>query len=82
MEKQFSYVWRNKFLTLDAESIDDMIAGLEGAADYLQQMKDAGVVLDPNSDIGHDFAMLVTSDPSVAERFDFDPDEEEEEEED
>jgi len=80
MNQRFEYLWRNKFLTVDAESIDDMILKLEGAADHLQEMKDAGVVLDPDSDVGGDFAVLVTSDPTVAERFDFDPDEEEQEE--
>src|SRR5579883_916779 len=76
---EYRYTWRNKWLTSDAQSIDDMIAGLRRAANELGKMKRAGVMLDPNSDIESDYADLVTNDQEVAERFGFDgPDEDEE----
>ena len=62
-------VWRNKWLTADAKSIDDMIDALSGAAEYLRQMKADGVTLDPEGGTGDDYAYLVTSDPAIAKKY-------------
>jgi hypothetical protein len=66
---EYEYLWRNRWLTADAESIDDMIAALQAAADELRGMKDKGVVLDQVMD--NDYARLVTNDPAVAKEFGF-----------
>jgi hypothetical protein len=68
--KRYIRLWRNKFLTLDAESLDDMIAALDSAAAQLRQMQDDGVVLDPEGGTGDDYALLVTFDRAVAEKYD------------
>jgi hypothetical protein len=67
--KKYVTLWRNKFLTLDAKSIDDMIGILSGAADELRRMKADGVTLDPDGRTGDDYAHLITSDPAVAEKY-------------
>lgn len=80
--KVFRTTWRNKFLTVDAESIEDMIQGLQDAADTLRAMKDAGIVLDKDGNgVSDDYAQLVTTDPEVAEKFGLEEEEEEEKEE-
>lgn len=68
--RRFVRLWRNKFLTIEAETIDDMIAILQSAAKELQEMKAAGVTLDSEGGTADDYAYLVTTDPEVARRFD------------
>src|SRR5437773_2505257 len=70
---EYEYMWRNKWLTADAESIDDMIAALQAAADELRAMKAKGVTLDESGDVSGDHAILVTTDPAVAQEFNFAP---------
>lgn len=53
--------WRNKWLTAEAKSIEDMIHHLRSAADQLEAMRQDGVTLD--------YARLVTTDPKVAEKY-------------
>jgi hypothetical protein len=74
--KRFELLWRNKWLTTDAKSLDDMIAKLREAADQLEAMKGEGVVLDPEGGTSEDHALLVTTDESVAEKFGMQPEEE------
>ena len=68
--KRYMQLWRNKFLTLDAKSIDDMIAGLQGAVEVLETMRADGVTLEENGGTGDDYAYLVTLDPAVAKKYD------------
>lgn len=75
METRYYLVWRNRFLTADAESIEDMIAGLEGAAQQLREMQEAGVWLDDDAE--GDYAYLVTEDEDVAAEYGFEEEEEE-----
>jgi hypothetical protein len=65
--------WRNKRLTADAKSLDDMIGSLQQAVADLQAMKAAGVTLDQTDGLADDYAplVLVTDDPAVAERLGF-----------
>jgi len=70
VQKKYVRLWRNKFLTLGARSIDDMIDTLGGAADELRKMKADGVVLDPDGGTGDDHAHLATTDSTVAEKYD------------
>jgi hypothetical protein len=62
--------WRDKFSTLDAKSLDDMIEPLSGAADELRRMKAEGVTLDPGSGAGDDHAYLTTTNIDVAKKYD------------
>lgn len=68
---EYEFTWRNKWLTSDAKSIDDMIATLRGAADDLQRMKERGVTLRDDGGVGDDYATLVTTDAEVAAEFGF-----------
>ena len=87
-EKRYIALWRNKWLTAKAESLEDMIEGLQSAADTLRAMLADGVTLDPDGGTSDDYAYLVTTDPAVAKKYDmhdekeFWGDDEEEKEED
>jgi hypothetical protein len=63
-------LWRNKWLTADAKSIDGMAESLRAAADTLDAMRRDGVLLDDESGVGDDYATLWTSDPEVAKKYD------------
>jgi hypothetical protein len=52
-----------------AKPIDEMIESLRAAADQLDEMRRAGVILDDSSGIADDYATLVTTDPNVASKF-------------
>ena len=69
MKGKYHLTWRNKFLTNDAKSINDMIDNLEFAVEQLREMRDAGVVLDGGAE--DDYAVLVTDEPKIADRFGF-----------
>ena len=75
MSKRYSMVWRNKWITAEATSIEEMAASLSAAAEELRQMTEAGVVLELDGGAEEDDAMLVTEDPEVAARFGFEEDE-------
>ena len=59
----------NKFLTVDAENLQEMIAALQRAAAALQAMLADGVTLDPPAEPGT-ITYLVTADPEVAKKYD------------
>ena len=63
--------WRNKWLTAEAKSIEEMISGLHSAAEQLDQMRRDGVVIEDNGAMADDYALLVTSDGKVAEKYGF-----------
>lgn len=69
MARRGTLIWRNKFLTINARTVDDMIDNLESAVSELREMRDAGVLLDGGAE--DNYAILVASDPSVAHRFGF-----------
>jgi hypothetical protein len=66
---RFGTLWRNKWLTSNAKTIEDMIASLRAAAAELEEMRRDGVTLDPDG-VADDYAYLVTSDPEVAKKYD------------
>ena len=68
--RRYIRLWRNKFLTVDAESIDEMISILSDATETLKKMRDDGVILDPESGTSDDYACLVTTDREVAKKYD------------
>lgn len=68
--KRYVQFWRNKFLTVDAQSLAEMTQSLRGAADQLQAMLDDGVVLESSGGTSDDYALLVTTDPEIARKYD------------
>jgi hypothetical protein len=71
VENQYELTWRNKFLTLNAKSIQEMADGLEEAVQQLRAMAAKGVVLEDDGSVADDYAHLTTTDPQVAEEFGF-----------
>jgi hypothetical protein len=67
--KRYITVWRNKWLTAEARSIEEMIDMLRSAANYLDQMRKDGVLLEDDGGTGDDYAHLVTSDPKIAQKY-------------
>jgi hypothetical protein len=68
-KKKFVRLWPSNVQTLEARSIEEMIKGLESAAEELRRMKAAGVTLEPASGTASGYAHLVTSDPAIAEKY-------------
>lgn len=68
--KRYITLVRNKWLTAEAESLEDMIEGLQCAADTLRLMLADGVTLDSGGGTSDDYAYLVTTDPVVAKKYD------------
>ena len=64
---RYETTWRNKFLTVDAKSINEMAEKLEHAATTLRQMAADGVVLEGGQQ--DDYAVMVTYDPKIAEKW-------------
>jgi hypothetical protein len=84
-EKQVRYstLWRNKWLTSDAKTLEDMEVCLREAAEQIGRFKDAGFLLDADGG-PDDYMTIYTHDKALAERFDMEEDEfwgEEDEEE-
>jgi hypothetical protein len=71
---RYERLWRNKYLTLSAKTIDEMAETLELAAADLRDMAGAGVWLGPDG-VADDFALLRTDYPVVAREFGFDEEE-------
>lgn len=67
--KRYVTTWRNKWLTSESKTIEDMIKMLRSAADYLEQMRSDGVFLEDDGGVRDDNARLVTMDPKVAEKY-------------
>lgn len=65
---RYEKVWRNKFLTLEATSIRDMVTALRAAAEEIAAMEADGVVLEGDG-VADDYAILVTTDARVAEKY-------------
>jgi hypothetical protein len=70
-ERRLVRHWSNQDLTTDARTIGEMAAALEHAARELRRMQQAGVVLAEDSDLEAGHAILVTTEPSVANQFGF-----------
>jgi hypothetical protein len=67
--RRYVTVWRNKWLTADAKSIDDMISSIRNASNQLEEMRKDGVTLEDQGSIGDDYAHLFTNDPEVAKKY-------------
>jgi len=69
VSKRYVLLWRNKWLTAKAQTIDEMIQSLDDAATELRAMRDDGVVLDPTRGTSDDYAYLTTSSRAIAEKY-------------
>lgn len=67
--KRFVTTWRNKWVTSEAKSIQDMVSLLRSAADHLELMRNDGVFLEADHGIDNDYALLVTTDAKIAEKY-------------
>jgi len=67
--RRYVRIWRNKLLTLEARSMDEMIGTLQAAAADLRAMRDDGIELDPGGGTADDYALLVTTDPELARKY-------------
>ncbi|MGA2443469.1 MAG: hypothetical protein ABSH08_21155 [Tepidisphaeraceae bacterium] len=70
IRRRYVKLWRNKSLTLDSKTIDEMIQTLRKAADTLAAMLADGVTLDPAGGTSDDYALLVTENSDVAAKYD------------
>ena len=70
MDKRFIMTWRNKWLTASCKTILEMAETLESAGEELRNMAADGVVLEDCGSQADDYAMFVTHDPKVAEKYD------------
>lgn len=70
-KKRYEMIWRNKWLTAEAHTVEEMAAMLLEAADTLMVMAQSGVNLDPES-CADDYALLWCEDEKVAEAWGFD----------
>jgi hypothetical protein len=76
MMSRYTTTWRNKFLTVDANTLGEMVLMLKEAAAELEAMDATGkVTLEDGAE--DDYARLVTTDPEVAKRYDFSDEDEE-----
>ncbi len=73
--QRYELLWRNKWLTSEAQSIEDMISMLRHAVDELEAMKADGVALDVAGGTSDDYASLVTTDEKIAEKYGMQPEE-------
>jgi hypothetical protein len=77
-EKKYITVWRNKWITSGAGSIDDFIRKYEQLAEQFKEWKADGIILDPDiiGGVGDDYAQFCTSDEKVALKHGFEEDDE------
>jgi hypothetical protein len=66
--KTYEITWRNKWVTADAKTIDEMIAMLRASADCLEKMQKDGIVLEDNGSAADDYACLITTDSKIAKK--------------
>jgi hypothetical protein len=66
---RYEYLWRNKWLTANAKTIEEMAEMLAGAADHLLQLTADGIILE-NPEPSDDYAFLVTNDEEIARKHD------------
>lgn len=76
IRRRYVRLWRNKFLTTEASSLQEMSEILRAASDELNAMLQDGVRLDPGGGVGDDYAVLVTDDPDIAAKYNMHDEEE------
>ena len=78
MQKNFELLWRNKFLTLEAKTGQEMVEQLEAAARKLREIWETKKV-EYSHGADDDYATFTTTDPEIAEKYGFEPVAEEDE---
>ena len=68
--RRYVTLWRNKWLTAHAKTLDELIVAFRTAADELGAMRRDGVTLQEDGGTEDDYAYLVTSDPEIAKKYD------------
>ncbi len=68
-KRRYVLLWRNRWLTAQAQSIDEMATSLRDAAQTLDAMRADGIVLETDAGVADDNARLVTSDPQIAAKY-------------
>ncbi len=70
--QRFTTFWRNKWLTSEAKTIEDMVDSLRAASDSLEQMAKDGIVLEDDGAAADDYATLVTTNSAIAAKYGLD----------
>ncbi len=65
-EELFITTWRNKWITSEANSIDDFITTFESLAKKFREWKEMGIKLLDDGSVGDDYATFGTDDMNVA----------------
>lgn len=71
----YATTWRNKYIGVEAQTLQEMAAKMRDAAAKLEQMAKDGVKLDGGQE--DDYCRLVTHDPMVAAKYDMQPESDE-----
>ena len=69
-KKLYEALWRNKWLTSEAQSIDDMISAYQKAIKELEEYKADGIVGE-FSGAGDDYVVFTTVEKAVAKKYGF-----------
>ena len=67
--ERYVTVWRKTGLTAEASSIEEIVRRLRSESDQLDQMFNDGVELELSDSSIDDYVMLVTTDPTIAEKY-------------
>lgn len=59
-------IWRNKWITSNAKSIDDFINIFEALAKEFREWKDWGIQLNDDGGVGDDYATFTTDNMDIA----------------
>ena len=65
-KEKYITIWRNKWITANASSIDDFITTFEDLAKQFKQWKEWGIELLDDGGIGDDYATFATDKMDVA----------------
>ena len=71
----YKFLWRNKYITVDAKSLKDMTEEFLGIAGFFQAMLDTGKI-ELAYGAEDDYATLITEDEAVAKEFGFEAEDE------
>jgi hypothetical protein len=74
---KYTLLWRHKYLTTNAKTVDDMVQGFSHWAQVLEDIRDSQTG-QPQGGTEDDYARLATSDLTMAKTLGFEVDEEDE----
>ena len=70
-QAEYEFLWRNKWLTSNAQSVDDMIACLRAAIKDLQNYQKCPQITPDFQSAEDDYIWFRTGDADIAKKFDF-----------